>query len=182
MSMRVADGPRGNDNLAIGLFNVDADRITDKVVIIDPSDPEKPGRADREAQARALLGSHQWVALKQFDVREDPDAPVRQGGVGAPFQSNLAEGEGLRITYHEPVLVIRDVAGREMLRRQMKSFSLPGGSRCEGCPRCPAPLAALEAAYGDRTRHVVVLVIQYHGGTDVCWEPDETFHVLRIPG
>jgi hypothetical protein len=179
--MRVADGPRGNDNLALGLFEVDTDRIVDKVVIVDPNDPEKAGRAAREARAQALLAEHRWRPLKPYDVREDPDGPVRQGGVSAPIGSKLAEGEVIRVTYREPSLTVRDVAGgRELLKKAVPRFSFPAGSRCKGCPKCPAPFADLAAAYGDRALGVLVLVVQYHVGTDVCWEPDETFHVLRL--
>jgi hypothetical protein len=179
-AIRVADGARGNDNLAVGLFDVDADRIVERIVIVDPNNPEKGDRAEQVKRARTLLTRYRWQPLKRYETREDLEAPVRQGGVGAPVRGQLAEGEGVRVTYREPTLVARDVtSGREVLRKDVPQFSVPAGSRCKGCPRCPAPLADLGAVFGNRSKNVLLLVIQYHGGSDVCWEPDDSFHVLH---
>jgi hypothetical protein len=180
-AIRVADGARGNDNFAVGLFDVDADRIVEKVVIVDPNNPEKGDRVEQANRARALLDRYHWQPLKRFETRDDPEAPVRQGGAGAPVRAQLAEGEGVRVTYREPTLVVRETAsGQELLRKDFPRFSVPAGTRCQGCPRCPAPLADLASAFGNRARNVLLLVIRYHGGSDVCWEPDESFHVLRV--
>lgn len=179
-ALRVSDGARGADNLALGLFDVRTGRTTDKVVIDDPDDPGKPGRAQREASAARLLARRLWVPLVRYALREDPTAPLRAGGVGAEFRNDLAEGEGLVVAYHEPVLAVREAAGRLLLRRREPSFSLPGGSHCKGCVDCPAPLANMSAVFGDRAHRVLFVIVGYHGGTDVCWEPDETFHVIRF--
>jgi hypothetical protein len=180
-AMRVADGARGNDNFAVGIFDVEADRIVEKVVVVDPNHPEKSDHVEQAKRARALLARYRWQPLKRFKTRDDPEAPIRQGGVGAPMRGQLAEGEGVRVTYREPTLVVQDSAsGQELLRKDFPGFSVPAGSRCQGCPRCPAPLADLASAFGNRARTVLLLVIRYHGGSDVCWEPDESFHVLRI--
>lgn len=84
--------------------------------------------------------------------------------------------------YREPALVVRDAAtGRELLRRPVPAWSLEGVPRCRGCVDCPPPLASLSAAWVDPARHVLLVDVEYRGGTDLCWEPDDTLHVVRLP-
>jgi hypothetical protein len=35
-------------------------------------------------------------------------------------------------------------------------------------------------AQRNRSSNVLFVVVRYHGGSDVCWEPDESFHVVRM--
>jgi hypothetical protein len=175
----VSDGARGAENLALEIYDVDDDRRVERLVVVDPEDPEAAGREGREARAAAALAKRAWRPLRALDVAEDPGAPVRRGGVGGPERASVAFGDGLRVTYREPVLVVRD-GRREAYRRSVRGFSKPGGPRCPGCEDCPAPLAGLSRAYVDRASRVLLLDISYAGGTDVCWEPDETFHVVRL--
>jgi hypothetical protein len=73
-------------------------------------------------------------------------------------------------------LVLRNELQGSMLRWPHRaSDASPGGPR-----QCPAPLAELGAVFGNRSKSVLLLVIRYHGGSDVCWEPDETFHALQM--
>ena len=110
--VRLADGSRGNDNLKIAIIDVDADRIIESVVVIDPAHPNKPGRAKREANAEAMLAKYVWRPMQVLALSDDPGAPERKGSVGGPFVAQRAVGDG---------------------------------------------------------------------GTDICWEPDDAFHVLRLP-
>ena len=182
VAIRLADGARGNDNLTLGLIDIGGDRLVDSVVIVDAENPDQPGRAAREAAAQALLAKHLWHQLRPLELRADPDAPVRQGGVGGPVQARLAVGQGIRVSYREPVLAVRQGprSGREIFRRAERRFSAPAGPRCKGCEDCPAPLASLQAASVDLATGVLLLEIGYDGGTDVCWEPEQTFHVVRF--
>jgi len=182
VAMRLADGARANDNLALGIIDVGADRLVDRVVIVDAEDPDKPDRPAREAAAEALLAKRAWRPLRPLELREDPGAPVRQGGVGGPVRARLAVGQGIRVSYREPVLAVREGprSGREIFRRTERRFSAPAGPRCKGCEDCPAPLASLVAADVDPATGILLLEIGYDGGTDVCWEPDQTFHVVRL--
>jgi hypothetical protein len=182
VAMHLADGARANDNLTLGIIDVAADRLVDKVVIVDAENPDQPGRAAREAAAEVLLAKRAWHRLRPLELREDPGAPVRQRGVGGPVRARLALGEGLRVSYREPILTVRQgpANGRELLRRAERRFSAPAGPRCSGCENCPAPLASLAAADVDPATGVLLLEIEYHGGTDLCWEPDQTFHVVRF--
>jgi hypothetical protein len=182
VAMRLADGARANDNLTLGIIDVGADRLVDRVVIVDAEDPDKPGRPAREAAAEALLAKRAWRPLRPLEMREDPGAPVRQGGAGGPVRARLAVGQGIRVSYREPVLTVREGprSDRQTFRRAERGFSAPAGPRCKGCEDCPAPLASLVAANVDPATGILLLEIGYDGGTDVCWEPDQTFHVVRL--
>jgi hypothetical protein len=183
VAIRVSDGARNNDNLGLAIIDVDSDRVVESVVIIDATKPDKPGRAQRRAAAQAVLARRVWRPLHALAVSEDPGAPERRGGTGGPYRSKLAAGQGLRVTYREPWLTVRESGrdGRELLRRRATQLSLRAGERCPGCGVCPAPLAGIAEAAVDTAARVLYLVIAYGGGSDVCWEPNETFHVIRLP-
>jgi hypothetical protein len=179
VAARVSDGARAAENLALEIYDVERDRRAERVVVVDAEDPEAPGRKAREARAAEALATRAWRPLRALAVVEDPGAPVRRGGVSAPARATLAAADGVRVTYREPVLAVR-ADGREVFRRAVRGFSKRGGPRCPGCEDCPAPLASLSKAYVDRASRVLLLEISYTGGTDLCWEPDETFHVVRL--
>jgi hypothetical protein len=172
--------PRGDERLLLDLIDVATDRLVRRVIVSDPDHFDS--NAGGEAKARRVLAERHWSKLTTYDVEEDPGAPVRQGGLGAPLRANRASGEGLAIEYREPVLVVRDAAtGAEILRRTERTWSKSGGSRCPGCGYCPAPLANLDDVRGDRTRHVLLVGIAFQGGTDICWEPPDEAHVVVLP-
>ena len=178
IAVSTSDGERGNDNLKLAIIDADADRIVEAVVIVDASRPKRPGRAKRQAEAEAVLARRAWRPLRKLDLRDDPRAPARKGPVGGPFQADMAVGEGLRVTYREPTLTVRESGpkGRELLRRAARELSVKG--RSDGCP---APFASLATAAVDRAAGILLLEIKYDGGSDPCPEPSETFHVIRLP-
>jgi hypothetical protein len=178
VAFEVHDGERANDNLTFALIDADADRVVESIVIVDAAHPERPGRAKRRAAAEALLARRTWRRLRKLEMRDDPRAPERHGPVGGPFQAQTAVGEGLRITYREPTLTVREsgAQGRELLRRAARELSLKG--RDDGCP---APLASIAAAAADRAAGILLLEIKYDGGSDACPEPKQVFHVVRFP-
>jgi hypothetical protein len=173
-------GARDDERLLLDLIDVASDRLVRRVIVSDPGHPESD--AGGEAKARRVLAERHWSKLTSYDVEEDPGAPVRQGGMSAPFRSNRASGEGLAIEYREPVLVVRDTAtGTEILRRTVRTWSKSGGARCPGCGFCPAPLANLAYVRGDRARRVLLVSVGFQGGTDICWEPSTEAHVVALP-
>jgi len=182
VTIRVSDGARGNDNLKIAIIDVDADRIVESVVVIDPAHPRKRGRAKREAEAQAMLAKRVWRSLRVLELSDDPKAPERKGPVGGPFVAQMAVGRGLRVNYREPMLTVRETGpkGRELVRRKARELSLTKRDPCRGCD-CPAPFASIANAATDMATRVLLLEIQYDGGSDVCWEPDDSFHVIRLP-
>jgi hypothetical protein len=182
VTITVSDGARGNDNLKIAIIDVDADRIVESVVIIDPAHPKKRGRAKREAEAQAMLARRVWRSMGVLDLRDDPKASERKGPVGGPFVAQMAVGQGLRVNYREPMLTVRETGakGRELVRRKARELSFSKRDPCRGCD-CPAPFASIANAAVDMAARVLLLEIQYDGGSDVCWEPDDSFHVIRLP-
>jgi hypothetical protein len=57
-------------------------------------------------------------------------------------RGQLAEGEGVKVTYREPTLVARDVtSGREVLRKDVRSFPCLRVVVANVAPSVPAPLA-----------------------------------------
>ncbi len=177
-----SDGARGNDNLKIAIIDVDADRIVESIVIVDPAHPEKRGRAKREAEAQAMLAKRVWRPMGVLELSDDPKAPARKGPVGGPFVAQMAVGRGLRVNYREPMLMVREAGpkGRELVRRKARELSFTRRDSCRGCD-CPAPFASIANAAVDMAARVLLLEIQYDGGSDVCWEPDDSFHAIRLP-
>jgi hypothetical protein len=172
VAVSVSDGARAAPNLALVIYDVARDRETERIVVVDANGPEGASRRGPEARAADALAKHTWRRMRQLDV----------AAADAKGRATLAQGEGVRVTYREPLLTVRERAsgGRELFRRAMRSFSKPAGPRCRGCGDCPAPLAGLSGAHLDRASGVLLLEVSYSGGTDVCWEPDETFHVVRL--
>jgi hypothetical protein len=173
----VSLGARGKERLELDFIDVSTDRATRRVIVRDPDHPESD--AGGEAKARALLAERTWLKFTGYEVEEDPSAPLRQGGLGAPFRNNRAAGEGLAVEYREPMLVVRDAAtSAVMLRTASRAWSKSGGPRCPGCVDCPAPLATIAQAWGIRSRRVLLFAVGFRGGTDLCWEPSDEYHVV----
>lgn len=173
-------GPRVTPYFAVATKDVAHDRAGPLYVIHGGEDPEKPGHDERVASALRALGREKWRPLAQYDVHEDPGAPERQGGLGSPFRANMAEGEGLTVRYHEPLLTITDETGREIFHRNMPTYSRTGGMLCKGCVDCPPWLAHMGNVHGARAKRVLLVEIDYRGGTDVCWEPPPVTHVVTF--
>jgi hypothetical protein len=173
-------GGQGQELLLLDLIQVATDQTAHRVIVDDPSHPDS--RTGAEAKARRLLGDQRWLSLTQYATEQDPKAPLRKGGVGEAFRNNRSSGEGLTIEYREPVLVVRDAtAGREILRRSETAWSGRVGEPCIGCVMCPAPLANDGAVWGDRSRRVLLVRIDYQVGSDTCPEPPATFHIVQLP-
>jgi hypothetical protein len=181
----VADVARANENLTLAIFDVAHDRVAESVVVVDANDPEAPGRAPRDARAVALLAKRAWRPLHALAVDEDVDednVPSSDGGGDVSKHCGGAVGDDLYVRYCEPKLSVREgsARGRRLLERVERRFSKRGGARCKGCEDCPKPTAGMTIAYADRAARVLLLVVDYWGGNDTCWEPDRGYHVVRF--
>jgi hypothetical protein len=174
-----ADGARAADNLTLGIFEVAHDRVAESVVVVDAENPYAPDRAVRNARAAALLAKRKWRPLHELVVKED-DGPPTDGDVSKGCSG--AVGDDLYVRYCEPQLSVREgsASGRRRLERVEPRFSKKGGPRCQGCEDCPKPIAGMTLAYADRAARVLLLVVDYWGGDDTCWEPDGAYHVVRF--
>jgi hypothetical protein len=179
VSMLLDGGRLGDANRALGLVEVDTDRLVNRAPLSQRGDPSPAPRL--EAAAAKLLAAHRWLRLSPYDLTEDPDAPLRQGGMCEAFRNNLAVGQGLVVRYHEPELVVRDGSPGELFHAAMRTWSIGANRPKPGWPQCPAYLANLKAVYGARPEGVLLLVLDFHGGWDACPEPEDGHHVVRVP-
>ena len=172
----VSDGARGSENLSLLILDVATDRVVAKLVIVDADEPQKAGRPQREAEALKWLSAEPWEPLSRLPVRPDPLAPLRAGSTGAPERATLAEGAGVTVTYREPALSVR-IGSREPIVRVVKSWSVDA-AKTTGPVSCATPLARMAAAYVKPGSGLLVVRVEYRGGTDLCWEPAETWHCV----
>jgi hypothetical protein len=178
VSMLLDGGRLGDGNRALALVEVETDRVARRAPLSRRDDPSATPRL--EAVAEELLAAYRWIRLAQYALTEDPDAPLRQGGMCEPFRNNLAVGQGLVVRYHEPELVVRDASRGELFREAMRTWSIGANRPRPGSPQCPAYLANLKAAYGARSEGVLLAIVDFHGGSDSCPEPEDTHHVVRV--
>lgn len=146
-------------------------------VLLSEDDPPKV-----RAHAEPLLTGRAWRDLVALELEEDPGAPERRGGAGAPFRNARARGAGLLVEFHEPELVVQLTGvGRTAHRATMKAWTKPGRKLCPTCDPCPGWLADLGGAWVDRETETLVVRIEYRGGSDVCSEPNEESHAVAMP-
>jgi hypothetical protein len=175
----VADsgGARAEGSVSIQIVDVATDRVARAFVLSDggPSDAADPRQW---VAAKAFLASGHWRKLHHFEIVDDPGAP-QHPTMMSTATVQLARSDRLVVLYHEPRLQIAAVedGGQHPLREAM----VPKWSAKPPGPQCPKPWASLTDAYGDLELRVAVLFIEYHGGSDVCWEPETTVHAIRWP-
>ena len=149
-------GARGDERLLLDFIDVASDRVVRRIIVSDPDHPES--HAGGEAKARAVLGETHWVKLHK------------------------ASGGGLEVQYREPALLVRDTtSSADLVRKKQPTWSHQAGTRCPGCDVCPAPLAILADAWTDRLHGVLLAELSFTGGSDICWEPPDDFHVVELP-
>lgn len=157
-------GARGDERLLLDFVEVASDRLVRRIIVSDPDHPE--ARHGAEAKARAVLAEGTWVKLRKLDVQED----------------HVAKRDGMEVRYQEPALIVRDTTSTfDLVRRNESTWSHPAGRPCPGCDVCPAPLAILDDAWGDRLHGILLVQLSFAGGTDICWEPPDDFHVVELP-
>jgi hypothetical protein len=178
IAAKVSDGARGADNLALLIVDAATDRVVTRVVIVDPSEPQRSGRDQREAEALKLLAGERWESLVPLTLRADPAAPLRAPAMGPAVRAPLAEAAAVAATYREPVLSVR-AGDRETVIREVRSWSAAAPA-ISGTIHCAPPLAQLAAAHASAALGVIVVKVEYIGGTDLCWEPPETWHVAKF--
>lgn len=175
-------GPRVTTFMAVEILDVRRGKVSRRYVVEDGSREHEadggPALVARTEEVLSALSRSHFRGLVRYDVHEDETAPERQGGVGAPFRANMAEGEGIVVRYREPWLSVTDEKGRTLLSVAPKEYRALGGAKCKGCPVCPPWLTDLRAVYGERTRQILLLHVGYRGGTDLCWEPEPVWHVV----
>ena len=172
------DGGRGAPN-----FRVVARRVADDSVagelLVEPAVDERIPAADRDAnldKANAALALLPATALTLYprDCEQDGGEPgCRDKAQDAPLTASVGP---LVVAYGEPKLrVTRD--GKVLLEQDMPAWSAPPQGSGEDACTNPAHLGGVWADVG---RGVLLVKISY-SGTDSCWEPSSSYHVVKLP-
>ncbi len=192
------DGARGNLNLRILVMAARTGRVTHEEVVLRVEEYDDIAYGDdpdsrraiieqvrkRVDKANAYLALKRWVPMDNVEIdysREDRT----EGDEGPPPQQvHVAD---TTITWNEPRLQVtgpgdKTVLGHEYREWVSKPRCLdPEGAqpKAPGCKKiCKNPSFINQAAV-DKDQHVLLLRIAYVG-TDLCWEPDGAFHVVRL--
>jgi hypothetical protein len=133
---------------------------------------DAPGvRRARLDEAAAFLDGGGWTALTAYDVQVDPSARERFHGLGSA-QPMEAAGEGLRVRFHEPALIVEELGGRTLHRRAYPGWS----ERRRDC----LFLADLDSVWASRERGVLLVTIRHSGSPHFC-VADPSVHAVRLP-
>jgi hypothetical protein len=139
-----------------------------------PESADDAVEQERALAAEVLLDGHDWLPLAPYEATADPEWPPRKHPLGATSPSQ-AEGEGLVVQFHEPVLSIEIAGGRSLYRKRFPGWSTPPTWVNPAC----WIFAELGRVFGSRALGVVVLQIDYSGSPHHCgWDP--VTHVIRF--
>ena len=83
-------------------------------------------------------------------------------------------------TMHEKTVLSVRSGDRDAVIREVRSWSAAAPA-ISGTIHCAPPLAQMAAAHASAALGVIVVKVEYIGGTDLCWEPPETWHVAKFP-
>lgn len=179
IAQRLEDGARGTPNQTLWIKDADTDEVLTEMVVLGVKEHnDLVGSADeaaalaaliekRLAKANALLATETWTP---FTAGAAPS-----GEWNAPRRVDFG---GITVVYEQPALTvtengvtIHDADYPAWLSRPYKVM--------DDEIECENP-ALLRAVYLSREQRVLVVRIGYYG-TDMCWEPDSQFHVVRLP-
>lgn len=145
------------------------------VDVVDPEDDAVTSRQQLRAAAQ-ILSATEWSGLSPLTTRPDPQAPVTPiHGLGGPYQSKLAQGEGLSVRFIYPKLVVIDQKTGRALRSDQ-----PGWALTTTNSRCSPPLTLLDAAYVDESETHLLVVLAHGGSSPACPVADPTYHVVPL--
>jgi hypothetical protein len=123
------------------------------------------GHANAELQR--LHGVHDFVAMHPLELLQPKD-----GG-----DAHLATGDGIDIDWDADHLhVFRHNADRAIVTRDGQSWLVPDHQPCAKCDVCKNP-AFLAGVFHAPEVNAVLVEIGYKG-TDTCWQPSDSFHVV----
>jgi hypothetical protein len=103
---------------------------------------------------------------------------ARSAAAYAETSPLFGRGAASEVHFQEPELTI-EFEGL-VTAHSFFAWSAQGGKACADCIACPAPLADLEAAFINEKLRVALVVIRYAGASDICPDPNETYHAVRF--
>ncbi len=184
LAIQSQDGGRGNPNLKIVILNADTDRPLLTQEILSP-EQEAPAEAalrkrfiseieKKIAELNRYLAIKNWRPMNKF-ITGESCSRCEERNCGA---CNIRiDPTGHTLAFREPVLIIKDAAGHSLHRGRYPAWS---ARRRTGEFECENP-AHLDEVYSTEGISVLLLKIGY-SGTDVCWEPDASFHAVLLQG
>jgi hypothetical protein len=132
---------------------------------LTPELGKRIGHANAELQR--LHGVHDFVAMRPLELLQPKD-----GG-----DAHLASGDGIDVDWDADHLhVFRHNADRAIVTRDGQSWLVPDHQPCEKCDVCKNP-AFLAGVFHAPEVNAVLVEIGYKG-TDTCWQPSDSFHVV----
>ncbi len=135
-------------------------------------------RAAREAALtamKAFVAKRRWAALVPYSIEDDTSVPDRFHGLGLS-RAHVATGEGLRVQFHEPELVVTNEKGKVVLRGRYPAWSPHRGALGQSC----IWLTDLGDAMGNRAVGVLVLGLDSTGSPHFC-EGGRTERIVHLP-
>jgi hypothetical protein len=176
------DGKRVATGMSIGssedrltllcITDVDTDREVKSIVSQQGADLDRQLALVNEASA--ALDAQKWIPVSRYETAIDPTAKERSHGLGSAMAME-AGGEGLRVRFHEPTLIVDEASGRPWLRRAFPGWSKRGPVAGQSC----VTFADLRGAWASRKLGVMVVEIGYSGSPHSCSFASE-LHVLRF--
>ena len=173
------DGARANPKSELLLFEAGTDNVQWQKTVHDADEHDEIGpdaaaenALARMSEAEKELGRRAWRRMTPLVSFPDPKVPARMQGLGTT-SPQLAQGVGVMVRFAEPTLLI-DFEGKSVYSEKHPDWSDVGSTSCA------AALADLESAWIDSLTHTTLVLINYAGGTDICWEPESSYHTVRF--
>ncbi|MEP7122151.1 MAG: hypothetical protein ABJE95_14625 [Byssovorax sp.] len=117
----------------------------------------------RLAEMRAILDERVWSPMTTYEMAEDTTVQPRLHGLGMS-QPMVGHGEGLTVMFHEPVLIVSDESGRELVRRSYPAWS----PRIYRFGHYCSMLTDLVNVSGSRARGLLLVSIHSSGSPEFC--------------
>jgi len=128
----------------------------------------------RLAEMRAILDEQVWSPMTRYEMAEDTTVQARLHGLGMS-QPMVGHGEGLTVMFHEPVLIVRDESGRELIRRSYPAWS----PRIYRLGHYCSMLTDLVGVAGSRAHGLLLVSIHSSGSPEFC-ESTGDMQVVRF--
>jgi len=192
------DGARGNLNLRLITLAVKTGRVTHEEAVLLPDeyddmaygdDPEiKTALVDkvkkRLDKANAYLARQKWVPMDNVVIDYTREDRTDANEEPPPQEIHVA---GFSVSWVQPRLTIKDEGDkvvesrefREWLARQHCVDPEDVGPKSPKCKKLCVNHSFINQAAVDIEKTVLLVRVAYMG-TDICWEPDGEYHVIRL--
>jgi hypothetical protein len=151
------------DGVRVLLYRIDVATGRFITSIMDRVDDTHDVRRAHVAEANAALAEKKWEPLVECEMSDDPTTKIRAHGLGFS-QPRVGVCDGLRIRFHEPLLLVDEDGGRPLARRAFPAWSNREPVAGQPC----RTYAELQRAWVGRRLGVLVVEIGYSGSPHFC--------------